>query len=76
MTHPTQILQKCKSGSVEIDRVKFNARKTQCCLLSHKRISDAGLNVCMGGMEIAKSETLDVLGTSIRSDLSWAHSIS
>ena len=25
----------------------------------------------MGGMEIAKSETLDVLGTSIRSDLRW-----
>ena len=26
--------------------------------------------VCMGGMAIVKSETLDVLGTSIRSDLS------
>ena len=26
-------------------------------------------NVCMGGMAIVKSETLDVLGTSIRSDL-------
>ena len=25
----------------------------------------------MGGMAIAKSETLDVLGTSIRSDLRW-----
>ena len=42
------------------NRVEFNARKTQCCLLSHKRISDPGR---MGGMEIAKSETLDV----------WAH---
>ena len=28
-------------------------------------------NVCMGGMEIAKSETHDVLGTSIRSELLW-----
>ena len=51
------------------NRVVFNARKTQCCLLSHKRISDPGENVCMGGMEIATSETLDVLGTSLRSDL-------
>ena len=28
-------------------------------------------NVYMSGMAIAKSETLDVLGTSIRSDLRW-----
>ena len=53
------------------NRVEFNARKTQCYLLSHKRIFDPGLNVCMSGMEIAKSETLDVLGTSIQSDLRW-----
>ena len=38
-------------------RVEFTACKTQCSLLSHKR------------MEIAISETPDVLGTSIRSDL-------
>ena len=31
--------------------------------------ADPGQNVCMGGMAIVKSETLDVLGTSIRSDL-------
>ena len=49
--------------------MEFNARKIQCCLLTHKRIFDSGHNVCMDGMEIAKSETLDVLGTSIRSDL-------
>ena len=53
------------------NRVEFNARKTQCCLLSHKRISDPGQNDCMGGMVIAKSATLDVLGTSIRSDPRW-----
>ena len=47
------------------NRVEFNARKTQCCLLTHKRISDPGQNVCMGGMAI------DVLGTSIRSELRW-----
>ena len=42
------------------NRVEFNARKTQCWLLSHKRISDPRQNVCMGGIEIVKSETLDV----------------
>ena len=51
------------------NRVELNARKTQCCLLSHKRILDTGQNVAMGGMVIAESATLDVLGTSIRSDL-------
>ena len=49
--------------------VEFNARKTQCYLLSHKQISDPGQNVCMGGMQIVKSETLDVLGQSIPSDV-------
>ena len=44
---------------------------TYLSLLSHKRTSDPGLNVYMGGMAIAKSETLDVLGTSIRSDIRW-----
>ena len=53
------------------NRLEFNARNAQCCLLSHKRISDPGQNFCMGGMAIVKSETLDVLGTSIRSDLRW-----
>ena len=54
-----------------VNRVEFNARKTQCCLISYKRTSDPDQNVYMGGMAIAKSETLDVLGTSIRSDLRW-----
>ena len=35
------------------------------------RIFNPGQNVCMGGMAIVTSETLDVLGTSIRSDLRW-----
>ena len=51
-----------KSG--RSNKVEFNARKTQSCLLSHKRISDPGQNVCVGGMQIVKSETIDVLGTS------------
>ena len=40
-----------------VNRVKFNARKIQCSLLSLKRVSDPSQNICMGGMEIAKSET-------------------
>ena len=53
------------------NKVEFNARKTQCCLLSHRQISDTGQMDYMGGMEIARQETLDVLDTSIRSDLRW-----
>ena len=34
-------------------------------------ISDPGQNVCVGVIVIVKSETLDVLGTPIRSDLRW-----
>ena len=34
--------------------VEFNARKTQSCLLLHKRTSDPGQNVYMNGMAIAK----------------------
>ena len=37
----------------------------------HKRTSDPGENVRISGMKIARSETLDVLGTSLRSDLCW-----
>ena len=40
-------------------------------VLSHQRTSDPGQNLCIGGMDIARSETLDVLGTSIISDLLW-----
>ena len=57
------------------DRVEFNARKIQCYLLSQKRICDPGQNVCTGGMEIARSETFDVLGTSIRSDVRPRYSL-
>ena len=56
---------------VASNRVEFTARKTHCCLLSSKRISDPDQSVCMAGMEIARSETLDVVGTSVRSDLCW-----
>ena len=44
------------------NRVEFTARKTE---------SVPGQNVCMGGTVIVKSDTVDVLGTSIRSELRW-----
>ena len=53
------------------NRVEFNARKNQYSPLSHKLRSDPGQYVHMVGMAIAKSETLVVLGTSIRADLRW-----
>ena len=54
-----------------LNRVEFNANKTQCCLLSHKRISFLGQGVSMCDVNITQSDTLAVLGISIRSDLRW-----
>ena len=53
---------------MQIQRNLTHAKPNAVC----SRTSEStGQNVCMGGMEIAKSETPDVLGTSIRSDLRW-----
>ena len=51
--------------------MEFNAKKTQTCLLSQKRSPLPGNGLNVGGIDIAKSDTLEVLGTSIRSDLRW-----
>ena len=53
------------------NRVEFNASKTQCCLLSQKRIPFNEEKITMGGIDIAKSSTLGILGTSLCSDLRW-----
>ena len=44
------------------NRVEFNARKIQCCVLTHKRATNQGASsVYMGGIIIEESESLDVL---------------
>lgn len=56
----------------QANRVDFNARKTQCCLLSHKRATDSSTpSLSMGGVVIAESDALDVLGISVQRDLRW-----
>ena len=47
-----------------MNRVDFNAAKTQCCLLSHKRITDSGASsISMDGVDFDEADALDVLGT-------------
>ena len=59
-----------------VNRVDFNARKTQCCFLTHKRLADIVVpSIYMGGVNIKESETLDVLGMKIQCDVRWTKHI-
>ena len=63
---------------IRANRVDFNARKTQCCFLTHRRNADAGVLSCvsMGNVNIAKADALDVLGMSISCDARWNDRVS
>ena len=53
-----------------------NAGKTQCCMLSHKRITDPNVSsISMNGVVIDESDTLDVLGKKIQCDARWANHV-
>lgn len=47
------------------NKVGFNARKTQCCMLTHRAVDSALPSVHMGAIDIEESDTLDVLGMKI-----------
>lgn len=55
------------------NRVDFNARKTQCCFLTHRRDAGAGVlsSVSMGNVNIEEADALDVLGMRISCDARW-----
>jgi hypothetical protein len=53
------------------NRVEFNASKTQCCLLTHKRMDCPLSPLNMNSVSLTESAALDVLGISIHSDLRW-----
>ena len=53
------------------NRVEFNATKTQCCLLTHKRISNLNLRTSMAGVDVSQNDSLDILGMQLQSDLRW-----
>ena len=40
------------------NRVEFNARKTQCCFLTHRAVGSSLSSVNMGGIDIEESDTL------------------
>ena len=56
-----------------VNRVEFNARKTQGCLLSYKRFADPSVSsISIDGVDIEQSDALDVLGMKIQCDARWA----
>lgn len=55
------------------NRVDFNAGKTQCCLLSHKRAADpVESSLTFDGADVEESAALGILGMKIQSDARWA----
>ena len=59
-----------------VNRVGFNASKTQCCLLTHRRTAgNAASSVLMDGVSIKESEALNVLGMQIQCDVRWTEHI-
>lgn len=44
-------------------RVDFNARKPQCCMLTHRDIESTMSSVHMNGIDFEEKITLDILGT-------------
>lgn len=53
-----------------INRVDFDARQTQCCVLTHNRNNNAILSVTWGDVvNIKQSENLDVLTMKIQWDV-------
>ena len=57
------------------NRVEFNARKTQCCMLSHRDVEPTLSSVHMGGINIEGSDTLDVLGMKIHCKVRWSEHV-
>ena len=57
------------------NRVDFNASKTQCCYLTHK-VKEPSVNLTLDSVNISESESLELLGIAINSDMRWnAHII-
>ena len=55
----------------KLNRVEFNANKTQCCLLTHKRIDGFDQRTNMAGVDVTQNNCLHILGMHLQSDLRW-----
>lgn len=56
------------------NRVTFNARKTQTCLLSHRNHQDP-IDLTMSGSVLTGSSNMDILGVSMNSKVLWGDHI-
>ena len=52
-------------------QIEWNLTHAKPNAVCYRTSESPSQDVCMGGMAIVKSKTLDVLGTSIRSDFRW-----
>ena len=55
----------------KLNRVDFNANKTQSCLLTHKRVDGLDFRTRIAGVDVPQSDGLDMLGMQIQSNLHW-----
>ena len=55
----------------QLNRVDFNANKTQSCLLTHKRVDGLDFRTRMAGVDVPQSNGLDMLGMQVQSNLHW-----
>ena len=68
LNHDLQVINEWGKAN----RVEFNARKTQCCMISHKHTEDLTLpSISIGGVDIDETEALDILGMKIQCDVRW-----
>ena len=52
------------------NRVSFNASKTQCTHLTHRKLVPSQ-NLSLSGIDIAEADTLSLLGLTIQNDMRW-----
>ena len=55
----------------KLNRVDFNANKTQSCLLTHKRVDGLDFRTWVAGVDVPRSNGLDMLGMQVQSNLHW-----
>ena len=56
--------------SVQLNKIQFNAQKTQCCYLTHRNV-ELSSNLTLNNINVSETEKLDILGMSINNDMLW-----
>ena len=53
-----------------LNRVDFNANKTQCCCLRRK-VRGPSINLTLDSVDVSESESLELPGIAMNSDMRW-----